>query len=106
MNNQQFFFKIFVGIEKALHEIQMISDERSKQAYERLEIPKIYHPFITGAYNEKIKAFTEGSGVKVNIPPLSVQKDEISVAGERDGVLKVKHVILQVNNGKLYFNKS
>lgn len=74
----------------------MISDERSKQAYERLDIPKIYHPFITGAYNDKMKAFTEGSGVKVNIPPLSVQKDEISIAGEKDGVLKVKHAILQV----------
>ena len=85
-----------VGIEKALHEIQMISDERSKQAYERLEIPKVFHPFITGAHNEKIKSLTEGSGVKVNIPPLSVQKDEISIAGERDGVLKVKLAIIQV----------
>lgn len=80
----------------------MISDERSKQAYERLEIPKIYHPFITGAYNEKIRALTDGTGVKVNIPPLSVQKDEISVAGEREGVLKVKHAILQVG----YCNQS
>lgn len=88
----------YSGIEKALHEIQMISDERSKQAYERLEIPKVFHPFITGAHNEKIKSFTEGSGVKVNIPPLSVQKDEISIAGERDGVLKVKLAIIQVNS--------
>lgn len=74
----------------------MISDERSKQAYERLDIPKIYHPFITGAYNDKIKVLIEGSGVKVNIPPLSVMKDEISVAGEREGVLKVKLAINQV----------
>lgn len=73
----------------------MISDERSKQAYERLEIPKIYHPFITGAHNEKIRAFTDGTGVKVNIPPLSVQKDEISIAGEKDGVLKVKEAVLK-----------
>lgn len=84
------------GIEKALHEIQMISDERSKQAYERLEVPKIYHPFITGAHNERIRTITEGLGVKVNIPPLSVHKDEISIAGERDGVLKAKHAILQI----------
>ena len=34
------------GIEKALHELRIISDEQSKQAYERIEIPKIYHPFI------------------------------------------------------------
>ena len=92
------YFVFYSGIEKALHEIQMISDERSKQAYERLDIPKVFHPFITGAHNEKIKSFTEGSGVKVNIPPLSVQKDEISIAGERDGVLKVKLAIIQVNS--------
>ena len=84
------------GIDKAIHEITMISDERSKQAYERLEIPKIYHPFITGPHNENIRLFTEGSGVKVNIPPLSVMKDEISIAGEKDGVLKVKNAINQV----------
>merc|ERR1711911_204132 len=84
------------GIEKAIHEITMISDERSKQAYERLEIPKIYHPFIIGPHNENIRLFTEGSGVKVNIPPLSVMKDEISIAGEKDGVLKVKNAINQV----------
>jgi len=84
------------GIDKAIHEITMISDERSKQAYERLEIPKIYHPFITGAHNENIRAFTEGSGVKVNVPPLSVFKDEISIAGEKDGVLKVKRAIIQI----------
>jgi len=84
------------GIDKAIHEITMISDERSKQAYERLEIPKIYHPFITGPHNENIRLFTEGSGVKVNIPPLSVMKDEISIAGEKDGVLKVKNAINQI----------
>ena len=91
------FITELIGIEKAAHEIQMISDERSKQAYERLEIPKIYHPFVTGAHNEKIRAFTDGTGVKVNIPPASVSKDEISIAGEKDGVLKVKQAILQVS---------
>lgn len=86
------------GIEKALHEIQMISDERSKQAYERLEIPKIYHPFITGPYGERLRLITEGSGVKLNIPPPSVQKDEISVAGEREVVIKAKHALLEIHD--------
>ena len=36
------------GIEKAIHEIRVTSDEQSKQAYEVLSIPKMYHPFITG----------------------------------------------------------
>jgi len=82
------------GIDKALHEIQMISDEQSKQAFEKLEIPKIYHPFIQGANNCNINAMLDKySGVRINIPPLSVMKDELSIAGEKDGVLAVKAAI-------------
>ena len=47
------------GIDKAIHEIRIISDEQSKQSYEVLSIPKIYHPFITGPNNVNIKNFTE-----------------------------------------------
>ena len=43
------------GIEKALFEIQKISDEQSKQAFEKLEVPKIYHPFVCGANNANIQ---------------------------------------------------
>jgi len=82
------------GIDKALHEIQMISDEQSKQAFEKLEIPKIYHPFIQGANNCNINAMLDKyTGVRINIPPLSVMKDELSIAGEKDGVLAVKAAI-------------
>jgi len=85
------------GIEKALHEIQMISDEQSKQAFEKLEIPKIYHPFIQGANNCNINAMLDKySGVRINIPPLSVMKDELSIAGEKDGVLAVKAAIIAI----------
>merc|ERR1712079_566491 len=85
------------GIDKALHEIQMISDEQSKQAFEKLEIPKIYHPFIQGANNCNTNAMLEKySGVRINIPPLSVQKDELSIAGEKDGVLAVKAAITSI----------
>merc|ERR1719376_69523 len=85
------------GIDKALHEIQMISDEQSKQAFEKLEIPKIYHPFIQGANNCNTNAMLEKySGVRINIPPLSVMKDELSIAGEKDGVLAVKAAITSI----------
>jgi len=82
------------GIEKALHEIQMISDEQSKQAFEKLEIPKIYHPFIQGANNCNINALLDKyPGVRINVPPLSVMKDELSIAGEKEGVLAAKAAI-------------
>jgi len=82
------------GIDKALHEIQMISDEQSKQAFEKLDIPKIYHPFIQGANNcNTIALLEKHAGVRINIPPLSVMKDELSIAGEKEGVLAVKAAI-------------
>jgi len=83
------------GIDRALHEIQMISDEQSKQAFERVDVPKIYHPFIQGANNANVNALlAKHSGVRINIPPLSVQKDELSIAGEKEGVLACKAAIL------------
>ena len=86
------------GIEKALHEIRIISDEQSKQSYEVLKIPKIYHPFINGPNNETTKRLlTNYPNVRINIPPLSVLKDELSVAGETEGV---KSVVEEIN--KIY----
>jgi len=82
------------GIERALHEIQTISDEQSKQAFERVEVPKIYHPFIQGANNTNINALlAKYPGVRINVPPLSVQKDELSIAGEKEGVIACKKAV-------------
>ncbi|XP_059485488.1 vigilin [Neocloeon triangulifer] len=86
------------GIEKAVHEIRVTSDEQSKQAYERLDVPKVYHPFISGAHNDNLTALTSETGVRINIPPLSVQKDEITIAGEKEGVLLAKQRILSIYN--------
>jgi len=78
------------GIEKAIHEIRITSDEQSKQAYEVLQIPKQFHPFINGPNSDRVKKWmSEYSNVRINIPPPGVMKDELSVAGEREGVLKV-----------------
>merc|ERR1719292_3941 len=85
------------GIDKALHEIKLISDEQSKQAFEKLLVPKIYHPFVEGADRVNIKNFMEKyPGVRINIPPLSVNKDELSIAGEKEGVLAVKGAITSI----------
>lgn len=78
------------GIEKAEHEIRITSDEQSKKAFERVVVPKIYHPFIVGAFNENLNAMIEETGARINVPPLSVMKDEIVIAGEKEGVLAAK----------------
>merc|ERR1719431_665107 len=85
------------GIQTALHEIKLISDEQSKQAFEKILVPKIYHPFVQGANNVNVNSMMEKyPGVRINIPPLSVIKDELSIAGEKEGVLAVKAAIDQI----------
>ncbi|KAA0202010.1 hypothetical protein HAZT_HAZT007643 [Hyalella azteca] len=81
------------SIDKALHEIRIISDEQSKQAYEVVEIPKIYHPFVCGANNSTIANLMAEYGVRINVPPVSVMKDELTITGEKDNVLKCKEII-------------
>lgn len=81
------------GIEKAEHEIKVISDEQSRKAFERVNVPKMYHPFIYGPHNENLTAMIAETGARINIPPPSVQKDEITIAGEKEGVLAAKEKI-------------
>uniref|UniRef100_A0A182NM90 K Homology domain-containing protein n=1 Tax=Anopheles dirus TaxID=7168 RepID=A0A182NM90_9DIPT len=78
------------GIEKAEHEIRTMSDEQSRKAFERFSVPKIYHPFVLGAYGENLQKMMEETGAKINVPPQSVQKDEIIITGEKEGVLTAK----------------
>lgn len=56
-------------------------------------MPKIYHPFIHGAHNENLNAMMAETGARINIPPASVQEDEITIAGEKEGVLAAKQKI-------------
>jgi hypothetical protein len=55
-------------------------------AFERLPIPKVYHPFIVGPNNTLLTQMQETTGVRVNVPPPSVMKDDIIVSGEKEGV--------------------
>lgn len=78
------------GIEKAEHEIRTTSDELSRKAFERISVPKIYHPFINGPNNETVQKMMDDTGSRVNIPPPSVMKDEIIITGEIEGVQVAK----------------
>ena len=78
------------GIEKAEHEIRTTSDEQSRKAFERISVPKIYHPFINGPNNENLAKLIEETGSRINIPPQSVMKDEIIITGETEGVQQAK----------------
>lgn len=73
---------------------------QAKLAFERLNIPKIYHPFIQGPKNALSKALAERTGARINIPPPSVMKDELTVAGDKDGVKAAVDEIMRIYNDK------
>jgi len=74
------------GIEKAEHELRVISDEQLKKAFERISVPKVFHPWVIGPHSETVNQISAETGARINIPPPSVVKDEIIVTGEKAGV--------------------
>ncbi|XP_023174967.2 vigilin isoform X2 [Drosophila hydei] len=78
------------GIERAEQEIRQLSAEQFKKSSDRTTVPKIYHPFIVGPYNENLNKLQEETGAKINVPPQQVQKEEIIISGEKDAVAAAK----------------
>ncbi|KAL6118569.1 uncharacterized protein ACO6RY_03350 [Pungitius sinensis] len=74
------------GIEKARHEILLISAEQDKRAVERLSLEKAFHPFIAGAHNRQVQELSQETGARISIPPPSLPKDEIVITGEKEAV--------------------
>ena len=72
--------------------------------FERLPIPKIYHPFISGPNNAIAKKIMEQTGARINIPPPSVNKDELTVAGEKEGVTTATKMITDIYEEKVVFD--
>ncbi len=93
------------GIEQAIHEIQLICDEQSKTGFERLEIPKLYHPWIRGFNNEIANDISARTGAKINIPPPQIEKDEIAVSGEKDKVELACAEIMRIYKNKAKVTK-
>ena len=69
---------------------------QAKLAFERLVVDKEYHPFISGPNNSVIKSITDSTGARVNMPPPSLNKNEITVAGDKDAVAKATAQIMQL----------
>uniref|UniRef100_A0AAR2K8L0 Vigilin n=1 Tax=Pygocentrus nattereri TaxID=42514 RepID=A0AAR2K8L0_PYGNA len=89
------------GLEKAKHEILLISAEQDKRAVERLNIDKVYHPFITGAYNKLVGEMTQETGARINVPPPSVNKTEIVITGEKEQVALAVAMIKKIYEEKV-----
>lgn len=92
------------GIEKAEHEIKVTSDEQSKKAFERITVPKMYHPFVIGPNNENLSTMMIATGAKIYVPPASSPKDEIVITGEKEGVLSAKAKVESIYRDMVYYS--
>ncbi|GCB63993.1 hypothetical protein scyTo_0014709 [Scyliorhinus torazame] len=88
------------GIEKARHEILLISAEQDKRAVERINIEKVYHPFIAGPFNKTSGEMMQETGTRINIPPPSVMKNEIVITGEKEQVAQAVSRIKRIYEDK------
>jgi len=88
------------GIDQAIKDIQQIVDEQSRTGYEKLKIPKLYHAWIRGPYGNTMSSIIAKTETKINIPPSDVEKDEITVTGDKE---KVDVAVAEIN--KIYNDK-
>ncbi|CAH2246748.1 vigilin [Pelobates cultripes] len=88
------------GIEKARHEILLISAEQDKRAVERIEIEKAFHPFIVGPQNKVVNEIMKETGTRINVPPPSVNKTEIVCTGEKEQLAQAVARIRQIYEEK------
>jgi hypothetical protein len=108
-DNQSDIIKIIgpkEGIDKALHRIQLISDEQSKLAQEHMVIPRMFYPWIRGPFNETIDAVQKETGARVNIPPPAANSEVIVVTGEKEGVYTAVDIIKRIFEEKQSTSKA
>lgn len=68
---------------------------------ERVNIDKVYHPFITGAYNKLVGEMMQETGARINVPPPSVNKTEIVITGEKEQVALAVAMIKKIAEDKV-----
>lgn len=68
---------------------------------ERVNIEKVYHPFITGAYNKLVGEMMQETGARINVPPPSVNKTEIVITGEKEQVALAMAMIKKIIEEKV-----
>lgn len=73
-----------------------------------MNIDKVYHPFITGAYNKLVAEIMQETSARINVPPPSVNKTEIVITGEKEQVALAVAMIKKIYEDKVrccyYYN--
>lgn len=89
-----------VNCHNAAREIKALSFERAKTDRRKLQIPKAYHPLVAGPGNATIKRIIEQTGVEIHVPPPAVEKDELTVSGERNAVARACDELTRIYEDK------
>ncbi|TGZ46594.1 hypothetical protein CRM22_011100 [Opisthorchis felineus] len=76
------------GIAEAKRIITETIERQSQQGFERLDIPKIYHPFLLGPNGQLLDNLKQRTLTKINFPPPNIPANIITVSGKREGVLQ------------------
>lgn len=66
-----------------------------------MNIDKVYHPFITGAYNKLVGEMMQETGARINVPPPSINKTEIVITGEKEQVALAVAMIKKIYEDKV-----
>lgn len=61
-----------------------------------MNIPCEYQPFISGPNGAVAAEIMSKYDVKINMPPVQLKKEAITIVGEKDNVAKAKDRILQL----------
>uniref|UniRef100_A0A224ZBN2 Vigilin n=1 Tax=Rhipicephalus zambeziensis TaxID=60191 RepID=A0A224ZBN2_9ACAR len=79
------------AIDRARDQIQKISEEKSKHGVEELKIPRMFHPFIAGPYNNSVKALEQETGTRIR---LDREEDKVTITGDKENVARAKDSLM------------
>ena len=69
---------------------------QAKLAFERVEVEYIYQPFISGPNGTTVQSIQDQTKTRINIPPYTMHKNELTIAGEKEGVALAKAQVLKM----------
>lgn len=88
------------NIDRAVREIQLISQEANSRSMQKINVPKIYHPFIVGPFGQTVDEIQKAKNVRIIVPGPSVKKDEIAIIGEVKNVKEAYDMIKDIHEQK------
>ncbi|VEL29038.1 unnamed protein product [Protopolystoma xenopodis] len=63
---------------------------------QRLIVPKVFHPFISGPNGDNIRELASRLNVKIFMPPHIIPAEDIVISGDRDCVSQAAKEIMDI----------